>query len=106
MDNIEKIRKRFLPMSETMLYILFSLQEERHGYGIMQYVKEKTGGRIKLGAGTIYQSIGKLETGGLIAATREIDRKKLYLITPVGRRILGEEAGRISEIYHNLEGLL
>ena len=34
--NIEKIRKRFIPMSETMFYILFSLQEERQGYAIMQ----------------------------------------------------------------------
>ena len=106
MNGIDKIRKRFLPMSETMFYILFSLQKERHGYGIMQYVKEKTNGRIELGAGTIYQSIGKLETDGLIVPTKEVDRKKMYQITPVGRQILGEEAERIREIYHNLKGLL
>lgn len=93
-------------MSETMFYILFSLQEERHGYGIKQYVKEKTNGRIELGAGTIYQSLSKLEADGLIAATQEIDRKKMYTITTVGTQILGEEAERIKEIYHNLEGLL
>ena len=38
--DIEKARKRFTPMSETMLYILLSLRMERHGYGIMQQVKE------------------------------------------------------------------
>jgi DNA-binding PadR family transcriptional regulator len=104
--NIDKIRKRFIPMSETMLYILLSLKEERHGYGVMQYVKELTGGRIVLGAGTIYQSLGKLEMDGLISPTREIERKKLYLITNIGEQILLEEAKRIQEIYRNLEALL
>ena len=79
--NIDKIRKRFLPMSETMFYILLSLQEQRHGYGIMQHVRVLTCGRIILGAGTIYQSLGKLEEDGLIAHVEEIDRKKIYEIT-------------------------
>lgn len=101
--NIEKVRKRFIPMSETMFYILLSLREERHGYGIMQHVKELTNGRITLGAGTIYQSLQKLETDGLISSTREVDRKKLYLITDIGRQILSDEANRIRELYMNLE---
>ncbi len=104
--NYEKIRKRFIPMSETMFYILLSLQEERHGYGIMQHVKELTHDRIVLGAGTIYQSLSKLEEDGLIVSVKEEDRKKLYLITETGKRILKEEANRINEIYRNLEGLL
>ena len=104
--NIEKIQKRFIPMSETMLYILLSLREERHGYGVMQHVKELTDGRIVLGAGTIYQSLGKLETDGLISPTREIERKKFYLISNIGKLILLEEAKRIQEIYRNLEVLL
>jgi DNA-binding PadR family transcriptional regulator len=106
MSSMERIRKRFVPMSETMLYILFSLREERHGYGVVQYVKEKTKGRIVLGAGTIYQSIGKLEKEGLIVATQEIERKKMYLITDIGKQILSEEAARIKEIYDNLEDLI
>ncbi len=104
--DIAKVRSRYIPMSETMLYILLSLREERHGYGIMQHVKELTGGRIVLGAGTIYQSIGKLEPDGLIQAQREEDRKKYYLITPLGSSILREEAARIKEVYHHLEELL
>lgn len=93
-------------MSETMFYILLSLQEERHGYAIMQYVKELTKERINLGAGTIYQSLRKLESDGLIIQIKEIDRKKIYSITDIGRQILLEEAHRIKEIYHNVEGLL
>jgi len=104
--NIDKIRKRFIPMSETMFYILLSLQQERHGYGIMQYVKELTKGRINLGAGTIYQSLQKIENAGLIIPSREVDRKKYYVITDIGKQIVGEEANRIKEIYNNLEGLL
>jgi len=105
--SIEKIKKRFLPMSETMFYILFSLQTERHGYGVMQHVKDKTNNRLILGAGTIYQSIGKLESDGLIEATKELDRRKLYIITDMGKQILRAEAARIKEIHCNLEeGLL
>lgn len=89
-----------------MFYILLSLQEKRHGYGIMLYVKDLTKDRIVLGAGTIYQSLDKLEGDGLITYTDETDRKKNYVITEVGMRILTEEARRIREIYHNVEGLL
>ena len=103
--NIEKARQRYIPMSETMLYILLSLREERHGYGIMQHVKALTQGRIVLGAGTIYQSIGKLESDSLICAGREEDRKKYYTITPLGTQILLEEAARIKEIHRHLEVL-
>ena len=56
MLTLEQARKRYLPMSETMFYILLSLKQERHGYGIMQHVKELTDARIVLGAGTIYSS--------------------------------------------------
>jgi len=94
------------PMSETMLYMLFALTEERHGWGIMQRVKELTNGRIELGAGTIYQTLGKLEKSKLIKATREEERRKFYLITETGKTALLNETKRIAEIYHNLEGLL
>ena len=97
--NILRIKKRFIPMSETMFYILFSLRQERHGYGIMLHVKELTRSRIILGAGTIYQSLAKLEHDGLIKATQEIDRKRNYLITSIGDEILREEARRIYDLY-------
>ena len=56
-------------MSETMFYILFALRTERHGYGVMQHVEELTEGRIVLGAGTVYTSLGKLEADGLVTVT-------------------------------------
>lgn len=104
--NIEKVRKQFVPMSETMLYILVSLKNEMHGYGIMQNVDSLTKGRITLGAGTVYQSLGKLEKAGLIDCIREENRRKVYLITKLGNEILQEEKNRITEIYNNLEVLI
>lgn len=104
--DIGQLRKRFVPMSESMFYILSSLTVERHGYGIMQHVEKLTNGRIVLGAGTIYQSLSKLENGKLIAATRESDRKKEYLITETGRIILAEEARRICEMYEVAKELI
>ena len=101
--SLERARKRYLPMSETMFYILFSLKQELHGYGIMQRVKELTRGRITLGAGTVYSSLGKLESDGLIQGIREEERRKIYIITPVGSQILHEESVRIAELYNNIK---
>jgi DNA-binding PadR family transcriptional regulator len=101
--SFEKARERYIPMSETMFYILLSLKQEHHGYGIMQRVKELTQGRIILGAGTVYSSLGKLEGDGLIEGVREEGRRKIYIITPVGSKILHEEAVRITELYNNVK---
>lgn len=101
--SIEKARRRYIPMSETMFYILLSLTQERHGYGILQHVKTLTNGRITLGAGTAYSSLGKLESDGLIKSVREEQRRKIYLITPLGNQILKEEAQRIAELYENIK---
>lgn len=97
--DLGKLKKRFIPMTETMFYILYALQTERHGYGIMQHVQEITNGRILLGAGTIYQSLSKLEQEHLIVPTQEHNRQKKYIITETGTAILKEEAKRITELY-------
>lgn len=101
--SLDKARKRYIPMSETMFYILLSLKQERHGYGILQHVKTLTNGRITLGAGTAYSSLGKLESDGLIESVREEQRRIIYLITPLGKQILKEEALRIAELYNNVK---
>lgn len=105
MLNQTTAEKRYLPMTETMCYILLSLQQERHGYGIMQHVQQLTAGRITLGAGTIYQSLAKLESDGLIRCVKEEDRKKLYQSTPLGVTILSLETARIRQLYNNLEAI-
>ncbi len=101
--SLEKARKRYIPMTETMLYILLSLKQELHGYAIMQRVEELTQGRIILGAGTVYSSLGKLEGDGLIEGVREEGRRKIYTITPIGSEILHEEVVRVTELYNNVK---
>jgi len=59
-----------------------------------------------LGAGTIYQTISKLEREGLIIMAIETDRKKYYHITSAGRTVLKREAQRICELSEIAKELL
>lgn len=98
---MEKMIKKYLPLSESAYYILLSVYEPKHGYGIIQHVAKITKGRVNLGAGTIYGSISKFEKDKIIALAGEEERRKLYQLTPVGKALLQEEIERISELYHN-----
>ena len=53
----EKIKRVYIPMTETGFYILFCLQIEMHGYNIIQRVSQMTNGEIQIGAGTMYGSL-------------------------------------------------
>jgi DNA-binding PadR family transcriptional regulator len=100
MDN-SRLKTEYLPMSETAFYMLLSLGETRHGYGIMQQVEELTNKRIRLGAGTVYGTLSRMEKDGLIQCVAEQDRRKLFHITPSGEDLLKAEAARIKELYEN-----
>jgi len=97
----ELLIKKYLPMTESAYYILLSLNEPRHGYGIMQHVEEITKGRIKIGPGTIYGTLSKLESEKLIMQDREIDRKKIFKLTDDGKRVINLELLRLKELYDN-----
>ena len=99
--DVARLKQEYLPMSETAFYMLLSLNETRHGYGIMQYVEELTERRIKLGAGTVYGTLSRMEKDGLIRAVAEVERRKLYQITEAGVELLRAEALRIRELYEN-----
>ncbi|MDR3207907.1 MAG: PadR family transcriptional regulator [Oscillospiraceae bacterium] len=99
--TLDGAKKTYMPMTETMFYILLSLTEPRHGYGIMQHVEEITGERIRLGAGTIYNSLSKLERSELIELITETERRKIYLITEVGQELLKAEIVRLEELAEN-----
>ena len=101
----DKIKRVYVPMTETGFYILLCLQEENHGYGITQRVKEMTGGEIIISPGTMYGSLSKMEKDGLIAFTREEEKRKLYQITPLGEEILRLELVRIERLYKNSKGV-
>ena len=102
MDN--KIRRIYIPMTESGFYILYCLQQPQHGYGIGQQVKQMTGGDLVISAGTMYGTLSKMEKDGLIAFVREEEKRKLYQITSLGAEILKLEIQRIDRLYKNSRG--
>ncbi|MGT2765477.1 PadR family transcriptional regulator [Streptococcus intermedius] len=97
----EKLRRVYVPMTETGFYILFCLQKERHGYSITQKVKQLTEEQLSISPGTMYGTLAKMEKDGLIAFVREEEKRKLYSITKLGSQILELEIQRIERLYRN-----
>ncbi len=86
-------------LTEVTFYILLSLYQPRHGYSVMQYIEEKTNGRLMLGAGTLYGALNTLcEKGWITVYGDECGRKKEFLITPLGKQIAQKELSRLKEI--------
>ncbi|MEG0367798.1 MAG: PadR family transcriptional regulator [Coprobacillus sp.] len=102
----DKIKRIYIPMSETGFYILFCLQEEMHGYNIIQKVSQMTNGEILIGAGTMYGSLSKMEKDGLIIFVKEEGKRKSYIISELGKEILDIEIRRIERLYKNSRGEL
>ncbi len=96
------IRKVYVPMTETGFYILLCLRTEMHGYSIVRRVEELTDGEIRLSPGTMYGSLSKMEKDGLIRFVREEEKRKLYVITPLGEEVLSLEMRRIGRLYRNM----
>ncbi len=90
-------------LTEAVFYILLSLYTAMHGYGIMQNVKELSGGRVNLGAGTLYGALNTLLEKGWIHAleTEKDSRKKEYEITALGRAAVEGEMVRLKELLEN-----
>lgn len=86
------------PLTETVFLILLSMTEPNHGYGVMQYVEEATGGRVVFGPGTLYGAINTLAKKGWIECVDEVDRRKEYLITEVGMANLQFELKRMNDV--------
>jgi DNA-binding PadR family transcriptional regulator len=95
-----------LPLSEQVFQVLLSLADtDRHGYGIMRDVAERTNGRIRLGAGTLYGSLKRLLSAGLVEELGERpdpalddERRRYYRLTPFGAAVARSEARRLSEL--------
>ena len=93
----------FLPLHANWFHILLSLAGgEQHGYGIMQEVLERTNGTVRLWPATLYGSLKRLISGGLIEESEErpapeLDdaRRRYYKLTRLGRRVLGLECERL-----------
>ncbi|ADY14814.1 PadR family transcriptional regulator [Sphaerochaeta globosa] len=100
------IRKVYVPMTETGFYILLCLQQEMHGYSIVQKVKELTNAEILLSPGTMYGSLSKMEKDGLIRFVREEEKRKIYQITSLGLEVLNKEQERIARLYRTMKEVL
>lgn len=92
-------------MTETAFYILLSLKTPRYGYLIMQHIEKLTNGRIKMGAGTLYGGLSKMQKDGLIEIVKVENKRKIYQITALGNHLLNIEKERIKELYKNAEGI-
>ena len=90
-------------LTEAVYYILLSLLEPRHGYGIIQNVQGLSGGRVRLAAGTLYGALNTLLERGWIDALQpeEESRKKEYIITQEGLAALRTEHRRLRELAEN-----
>lgn len=86
-------------LTEVTFYILLALYTPKHGYAVMQFIEEKTGGRLSLGAGTLYGALNSLQEKGWIAPYGDSgDRKKEYLITLQGKKVAEKELARLKEL--------
>jgi DNA-binding PadR family transcriptional regulator len=93
------------PLSEAVFQVLLAVADEaRHGYGIMQEVEQRTGGRVRLGPGTVYGAIKRLRAQGLVeetdaaAAPEDDERRRYYRLTDAGRRVAVAEARRLERL--------
>jgi DNA-binding PadR family transcriptional regulator len=87
-------------MQEATFLILTALAtSSQHGYGIITDVKKISGGRVVLGAGTLYTALDRLRTDGLVVVDHEevVDNRlrRYYALTPAGGQVLAAEAERL-----------
>jgi len=99
-------KQKLNPLPSAAFQILLSLvDEDLHGYGIMRQVADQTGGRMRLGPGTLYRSIQALLEEKLIAevGAREDaklgnERRRYYRLTSAGRKLARSEAERLADL--------
>jgi DNA-binding PadR family transcriptional regulator len=98
--------ERFLPLKPNWFHILLALSgDEQHGYGIMQEVLERTGGKVRLWPATLYGALKRLMDEDLIeessnrpVAEADDARRRYYRLTRLGRRVLEAESRRLEEL--------
>jgi len=96
----------FLPLPTAAFHILVALADrDRHGYSIMQDVDARTGGKVRLSAGTLYSAIRRMLEQDLIEELRDSpdpesadERRRYYRLTRLGRDVAVAEAKRFSEL--------
>ncbi len=106
MRSREPTPASFLPLTPAVLHILLALAEgEQHGYAIAQAIEAITDGTVRMGPGTLYGSIGRMVSSGLIEESvkgrgraADDDRRRFYRMTLLGRRVLEAETERLARV--------
>jgi DNA-binding PadR family transcriptional regulator len=99
-------RRKLDPLPSAAFQILLSLaDDELHGYAIMRQIEEQTGGRMRLGPGTLYSSIQALleakfieEVDGPADPRLQPERRRFYRLTSAGRRLARAEAEKMADV--------
>ncbi len=100
------------PVRPAVLHILLVLAEgERHGYAVKQEVESRTDGVVKMGPGTLYESIQRMVENGLIRESPrrhkdDTTQRRYYRITSFGRRVLQAEVSRLEQVVEDARSSL
>jgi DNA-binding PadR family transcriptional regulator len=106
MKSKEQSPEAMLPLTPAVFHILLALVDgEKHGYGIMKEVTQRTEGGMRMGPGTLYGSIGRMLENGLIEASDERpdpemddERRRYYRLTEFGMRVTRAESHRLAQL--------
>ncbi len=83
-------------LSEPMFYTLMAfLFGEKCGMEVMDFVYNFSGGRVTIWPGTLYAILARCEAQGMICEVETANRKRIYAITDLGRRVYQDEVARL-----------
>jgi DNA-binding PadR family transcriptional regulator len=92
-------------VTDPTLFIMASLADgDKHGYAMMQDIRQFA--EVRLGAGTLYGAITRMEELGWIRAIDSEDRRKPYRLTAAGKRHLEEQMGSLDRLVKTALGRL
>lgn len=111
-NRTEPDPETLLPLTPAVFHVLLALADgERHGYSIMREVAQSTGGRVKMGPGTLYGTLKRLLELALVEESDERpdpslddERRRYYRLTGVGEKVVRAEARRYAEIVEAARG--
>jgi DNA-binding PadR family transcriptional regulator len=88
------------PLTPAVFHILLALADgPRHGYAVMQAVEASADPGVRMGPGTIYGSLQRMEEAGLVKELASPDgRRRMFALQPAGRRALVAESGRLTRL--------
>ncbi len=89
------------PMTEAMYYVLLALINPSHGYRLMSEIEEVSHGRLKMGPGTLYGVLTRMQNDGLLQISEGNGRRKVYRITTEGKEALLYEYQRLQAMVHD-----